>query len=110
LRATALHACQRLRDAYCSTPRPAFDLISIGPSEPAVLLTAIVTNGTTAFLIIMTMTFGVIFPRMLFERLLPSPHDEARSFNVPQRCPRIAGSRAVSGGNRAGPGKTSVDP
>jgi hypothetical protein len=31
------------------------------------------TNGATAFLIIMTMTFGLILPRLLFERLLPTP-------------------------------------
>ena len=37
------------------------------------LLTSIVTNGVTAFLIIMAMTFGLILPRMLFERVLPAP-------------------------------------
>jgi hypothetical protein len=37
------------------------------------LLTSIVTNGATAFLIIMAMTFGVILPRMLFERAMPCP-------------------------------------
>ena len=37
------------------------------------LLTGIVANGTTAFLIIMAMTFGLILPRMLFERILPAP-------------------------------------
>jgi hypothetical protein len=31
------------------------------------------TNGATAFLIIMAMTFGLILPRLLFERLLPTP-------------------------------------
>ena len=35
--------------------------------------TNIVTNGVTAFLIIMAMTFGLILPRMLFERVLPAP-------------------------------------
>jgi uncharacterized membrane protein YjjB (DUF3815 family) len=49
------------------------ELVSIGPSAPAALLTSIAANGATAFLIIMAMTFGLILPRMLFERLLPSP-------------------------------------
>jgi uncharacterized membrane protein YjjP (DUF1212 family) len=45
------------------------ELVSIGPSAPAALLTSIATNCVTAFLIIMAMTFGLILPRMLFERL-----------------------------------------
>ena len=49
------------------------ELVSIGPRAPADLLTSIVMNGTTAFLVIMAMTFGLILPRMLFERLLPAP-------------------------------------
>jgi hypothetical protein len=49
------------------------ELVSIGPSAPAALLTSIVMNGATAFLIIMAMTFGLILPRMLFERVLPAP-------------------------------------
>jgi uncharacterized membrane protein YjjP (DUF1212 family) len=49
------------------------ELVSIGPSAPAALLTSIAANGATAFLIIMAMTFGLILPRMLFERLLPFP-------------------------------------
>jgi uncharacterized membrane protein YjjP (DUF1212 family) len=49
------------------------ELVSIGPSAPAALLTSIATDSATAFLIIMAMTFGLILPRMLFERLLPSP-------------------------------------
>jgi len=48
------------------------ELVSIGPSAPA-LLTSIATNSVTAFLIIMAMTFGLILPRMLFERVLPAP-------------------------------------
>jgi uncharacterized membrane protein YjjP (DUF1212 family) len=39
----------------------------------AALLTSIATSGATAFLIIMAMTFGLILPRMLFERVAPSP-------------------------------------
>ena len=49
------------------------ELISIGPSAPASLLTNIVTSGATPFLIIVAMTFGLILPRMLFERVLPAP-------------------------------------
>ena len=49
------------------------ELVSIGPAAPATLLTSIVSNSTTACLIIMAMTFGLILPRMLFERLTPSP-------------------------------------
>jgi hypothetical protein len=48
------------------------ELISIGPSAPAALLVGIAANCVTAFLIIMAMTFGLILPRMLFERLLSS--------------------------------------
>jgi hypothetical protein len=58
-------------------------------------LTSIVKSGATAFLIIMAMTLALILPRILFERVLPSPNDEARSFNVPQRRPRLARSSAV---------------
>jgi uncharacterized membrane protein YjjB (DUF3815 family) len=47
------------------------ELVSIGPSAPAALLTSIATSGATAFLIIMAMTFGLILPRMLFEHFLP---------------------------------------
>jgi uncharacterized membrane protein YjjP (DUF1212 family) len=47
------------------------ELVSIGPAAPAALLTSIVTSGATAFLIIMAMTFGLILPRMLFERAEP---------------------------------------
>jgi uncharacterized membrane protein YjjP (DUF1212 family) len=49
------------------------ELVSIGPSAPAALLTSIAANGTMAFLIFMAMAFGLILPRMLFERILPAP-------------------------------------
>jgi uncharacterized membrane protein YjjB (DUF3815 family) len=48
------------------------ELVSM-PDAPAALLTSIVTNGATAFLIVMAMTFGLVLPRMLFERILPTP-------------------------------------
>ena len=53
--------------------RGVIELVSIGPTAPASLLTAIAANGATAFLIVMAMTFGLIMPRMLFERFLPAP-------------------------------------
>jgi uncharacterized membrane protein YjjP (DUF1212 family) len=46
------------------------ELISIGPGAPSALVTSIATNGAMAFLIIVAMTFGLILPRMLFERVL----------------------------------------
>jgi uncharacterized membrane protein YjjP (DUF1212 family) len=49
------------------------ELVSLGPGAPATLLTSMATNGATAFLIIMAKTFGLILPRMLFERVLPVP-------------------------------------
>jgi uncharacterized membrane protein YjjB (DUF3815 family) len=49
------------------------ELVSIGPSAPAALLTSIAANGATALLIIIAMTFGLILPRMLFEQVLPAP-------------------------------------
>jgi uncharacterized membrane protein YjjP (DUF1212 family) len=49
------------------------ELVSIGPTAPAALLTNIAVNGATAFLIIIAMTFGLILPRMLFERVLLAP-------------------------------------
>jgi hypothetical protein len=39
----------------------------------AALLTSIAASGATAFLIIMAMTFGLILPRMRFERVMPAP-------------------------------------
>ena len=47
-------------------------LVSIGPSAPAALLISIVTNGATAFLIILAMAFGLVLPRVLFERVSPA--------------------------------------
>jgi len=62
------------------------ELVSIGPSAPAALLTSIATSGATAFLIIMAMSFGLILPRMLFERVLPARSMKKRhDFYAPQR-------------------------
>jgi len=78
------------------------ELVSIGPTAPAALLTSIAANGATAFLIIMAMTFGLILPRMLFERVLPAPaRNAAWTFYAPHRCSRLARSPAVSDANRA---------
>lgn len=62
------------------------ELVSIGPRAPAELLIDIVSNGTTSLLIIIAMAFGLILPRMLFERFLPAP--------VPQRAPAFISNPA----------------
>jgi uncharacterized membrane protein YjjP (DUF1212 family) len=49
------------------------ELVSIGPGAPAVLLTSAAVNGTTAFLVILAMTLGLILPRLLFEHFRPAP-------------------------------------
>ena len=49
------------------------ELVAIGPAAPPALLTGVVTNSATAFLIIMAMTLGLILPRMLFERFSSGP-------------------------------------
>src|SRR6266702_2617032 len=49
------------------------ELVSIGPRAPAVLLTSVAVNGTTAFLVILAMTLGLILPRLLFEHFLAAP-------------------------------------
>jgi len=41
-------------------------LISLGPRPPVDLLIHIATSGTTAFLIVLAMTVGLILPRLLF--------------------------------------------
>ena len=48
------------------------ELVSIGKDASADLLPNIVANGTTSFLIILAMTFGLILPRMLLKRFLTS--------------------------------------
>ena len=45
--------------------------VSMGDDAPLGLLQSVVANGTTAFLIILAMTFGLILPRLLFERFRP---------------------------------------
>lgn len=47
------------------------ELVSSGQRAPADLLPSIVESGTTASLVILAMTFGLILPRMLFEQILP---------------------------------------
>jgi hypothetical protein len=51
------------------------------PSAPAALVTSIATNGAMAFLIIISMTFGLILPRLLFERCCPRQYENG--LNVP---------------------------
>jgi hypothetical protein len=49
---------------------------------PQGLLPSIIANGTTAFLVILAMTFGLILPRMLLERFLPAPATPRRWMRV----------------------------
>jgi hypothetical protein len=42
------------------------------PHAPTVLLTRVAVNETTAFLVILAMTLGLILPRLLFGHLLPA--------------------------------------
>jgi uncharacterized membrane protein YjjP (DUF1212 family) len=53
------------------------ELTSIGPNAPGALLTGIATNSVNALLIIMAITFGLVLPQMLFERMKTCPRDEA---------------------------------
>ena len=46
-------------------------LLSLGDRAPAELPAHIMANGTTAFLITLAMTIGLILPRMLIEHVLP---------------------------------------
>ena len=45
------------------------ELVSIGPGAPATLVAGIAASSATALLIIMAMAFGLILPRLLYERL-----------------------------------------
>jgi len=47
------------------------ELVSMGPRAPATLLMNIAANGTTALLVMLAMTFGLILPRILLEHVLP---------------------------------------
>lgn len=47
------------------------ELVSRGPQAPANFLAGVVSNGATAFFIVLAMALGLIFPRMLFSRFLP---------------------------------------
>jgi uncharacterized membrane protein YjjP (DUF1212 family) len=49
------------------------------PASPVALLISIAANGTTAFLIVLFMTIGLILPRMILEHYLPAnDHRPAR--------------------------------
>jgi hypothetical protein len=39
---------------------------------------SVAVNGTTAFLVILAMTLGLILPRLLFEHFLSAPECERR--------------------------------
>jgi hypothetical protein len=46
------------------------DLVSLGTNTPQNLLDQIVSDGTTAFLIILAMSFGLIVPKMCIEHFV----------------------------------------
>ncbi len=46
------------------------ELVSMGARAPTTLLTNVAADGTTAFLVVLAMTFGLILPRMLLESRL----------------------------------------
>jgi uncharacterized membrane protein YjjP (DUF1212 family) len=48
------------------------DLVVLGSKAPQELYNQVVANGTTATLIILAMSFGLIFPKMLIPNLTPS--------------------------------------
>jgi len=48
------------------------DLVVLGSKAPQELFNQVVANGTTATLIILAMSFGLIFPKMLIPNLTPS--------------------------------------
>jgi hypothetical protein len=52
------------------------ELAASGESAPVDLVPSVVANGTTAFLIILAMSSGLIVPRMLFDyfRALSARH------------------------------------
>jgi len=63
---------QTFTDKHRSKGAPVFARLR-APGAPAVLPTSFAVNGTTAFLVILAMTLGLILPRLLFEHFLPAP-------------------------------------
>lgn len=61
-------------------------LVSLGDRAPPNLLQTAVTNGGTAFLIILAMAFGLILPRLLFDQYRP-PDRTYDSTRTPHRAP-----------------------
>jgi hypothetical protein len=60
-------------------------LVSSRERASADLLTGIVANSTTAFLIVLAMTIGLIVPRMLFQYFLPlSARDRRTTATFPR--------------------------
>lgn len=60
-------------------------LVALAPHASAALVTNVVANGATAFLIVLAMTFGLILPRMLFGRFLPAPARRRRPSTIRTR-------------------------
>jgi hypothetical protein len=54
------------------------ELVSKSPQAPAELLAAVVSNGATAFFVVLAMALGLVLGRMLFERFLPLTGRQSR--------------------------------
>jgi len=55
------------------------ELVSKGSKAPAELLAAVVSNGATAWFVVLAMALGLVLPRMLFARVMPTARPQARS-------------------------------
>ena len=54
------------------------DLVALGSKAPQELFNQVVADGTTAILIILAMSFGLIFPKMCIQRLMRSSFQRRR--------------------------------
>ncbi|QOZ43762.1 hypothetical protein XH89_09925 [Bradyrhizobium sp. CCBAU 53340] len=61
------------------------ELVSLGPHAPAAPLTIIAANSTTAFLVILAMTFRLILPRRHRWRRLAIRTESRSSYGRPKR-------------------------
>ncbi len=53
------------------------EIITLGSQSPLELVSQVIADGTTALLIIVAMTFGLVLPRVGIENMAPpsgSPH------------------------------------
>jgi hypothetical protein len=66
------YSCSEMRSSDADAMQQ-FELVLKGPQAPAELMAVVVSNGATAFFVILAMALGFVLPRMLFARFLPSP-------------------------------------